>query len=411
MISTRVEKHIIKKSDPHYLMLDRFCFSAKNLYNHANYVIRQKFCNDNIWIRYNDLDKLLRFDTEYPDYRDMPTAQSAQQILRLLDNNWKSFFKSIKDWTKHKDKYLGKPKLPGYKKKDGRSNLILTNQNVKIRDGFAVFPKSFNGFTKEVVCINKYNFISLQQIRFIPKYNHIIMEVVYNVEVPEVNVIDSGRYLSIDIGIDNLATVTNNFGEHPIIINGKGLKSINKFYNKQVSYYREIAKRMNKVDYTRHMSDITTKRNRRIDDYLHKTSRYIVNFAKNHNVLNIVIGKNDNWKQHSNLGRSTNQTFTQIPFVRLIQMITYKAEEFGILVTTTEESYTSGTSFLDNELPIKDFYNKKRRIHRGLFRSNSGKLVNADVNGSLQILKKVFPNAYADGISVVALQPVVVNLI
>jgi putative transposase len=109
------------------------------------------------------------------------------------------------------------------------------------------------------------------------------------------------------------------------------------------------------------------------------------------------------------MNKKVNQTFVQIPFTRLIQMITYKAEECGISVITTEESYTSGTSFLDHELPVREFYNKKRRIHRGLFRSNSGHLINADVNGSLQIMKKVFPNAFANGIEGVALQPVVVN--
>ena len=411
MIVSRVERCIIKKSDSHYSMLDGFCFNAKNLYNHANFIIRNNFCNNGIWTRYNDLDKLLKSDIEFPDYRNMPTAQSAQQTLRMLDKNWKSFFRSIKDWSNHKDKYLGRPKLPKYKKKDGRNVLILTNQNVRVRDGVLLFPKSFNKFSRNIVCIRKENFISIQQVRFLPKQNHIIMEVIYDVEIQNTKMPDNGRYLSIDIGIDNLATVTNNFGVTPFIVNGKGLKSINKFYNKQISHYSKIAKRMNNRDRTHKMDQITTNRNRRIDDYLHKASRYIIDFANTNNVSSIVIGNNSGWKQNSNLGKSVNQTFTQMPFSRLIQMIEYKAEDIGINVIVTEESYTSGTSFLDDELPIKDHYNKRRRIYRGLFKSNSNILINADVNGSLQILKKVFPTAYANGISGVALHPIVVNLI
>ena len=109
MIETRVEKHLIKRN---HSMLDNFCFWSKNLYNHANNIVRNEFCNRGQWIKYNELDKLLKNDVEYPDYKAMPTAQSAQQVLRLLDKNWKSFFSSIKDWAKNKDKSLGRPKLP-----------------------------------------------------------------------------------------------------------------------------------------------------------------------------------------------------------------------------------------------------------------------------------------------------------
>ena len=409
MISVqRVEKHIIKRNNPYYQLIDGFCFCAKNLYNHANYIIRQEFIENNKWIRYNDLDNLLRADAEFPDYKNMPTAQSAQQILRILDKNWQSFFKSIKDWTKHKDKYLGKPNLPKYKNKSGRYMLVLTNQNVKLYNNILKFPKVFNGFSIQPQFIYKDNFISFQQVRFIPKSNHIVVELIYNIAASEKKQ-DNGRYLSIDIGVDNLVTVTNNFGERPIIINGKGLKSINVYYNKQIAYYQEIAKRMNKLDYTKRMYSITEKRNYKIDDYLHKASRQIVKFANNQNVSVIVIGKNKNWKQSVNLGKKNNQKFTELPFARLIEMIQYKAEEFGIQIILTEESYTSGTSFLDIELPVAENYNKSRRKHRGLFISDSGQRINADVNGSLQIMKKVFPNAFANGIEAVALQPLVVN--
>ena len=408
MIVSRVEKHILKQTNKYYSLIDDFCLKAKNLYNHANYIIRQEFCSTNKWIRYQDLDTILKTDKDYPDYANMPTAQSAQQILRLLDKNWTSFFKLIKNWSKHKDKYLGKPTLPKYKSKNGREILILTNQNVKLKNNILHFPKTFNKFTIEPQFVNRNDFVSFQQVRFLPRNKHIIIEVVYNIEVPDL-VSDNGRYLSIDIGVDNLSTITNNFNEAPVIVNGKGLKSINQYYNKSLAHYKSIAKILNKQNYSNKQNKLTIKRNAKITDYLHKTSRFIVNYAKQHSVSVIVIGHNKEWKQNSVLSKQVNQHFVQIPFNTLIQQIQYKAEEFGIKVILVEESYTSGTSFLDNELPIKENYNKNRRKRRGLFKSNDGTLINADVNGAFQILKKAFSNAYADGIEAVVFQPIKVN--
>ena len=183
--------------------------------------------------------------------------------------------------------------------------------------------------------------------------------------------------------------MVNNIGLKPVIANGKGLKSINKYYNKKISYYKSTLEKMNHKKTSKRIDNLWLKRNNKINNYLHNTSRYIVNYCNNNNINTIIIGKNDGWKNNSNLGKVNNQTFVQIPFDRLIQQIQYKTEEVGINVILTEESYTSGTSFLDNESPIKENYNKKRRIKRGLFRSNEGKLINSDVNGSLQIMKKV----------------------
>lgn len=408
LIQTRVEKHIIKSSNAFFSMLIDFCHKSKNLYNHANYLVRQAFTSqDNSkWIRYTELDKLLKADEEYPDYKEMPTAQSAQQILRLLDSNWKAFFASIKDWSKNKDKYLGKPKLPKYLKKNGNFPVILTNQNCKLRNGSLYFPKAFKGFTLTPKFIKKENFASFQQIRIIPKRNRIIAELVYNINVPEKKS-DNQRYIGIDIGVDNLATVCNNTGEKAFIINGKPLKSVNQYYNKKISHYREIAKRMNNSDYSKRMDRLTEKRNAKIDDYLHKASRYIIDYCLKYDIGTITIGKNKEWKQNVNLSKRINQHFVQIPFARLIEMIEYKAEEYGIAVVTTEESYTSGTSFIDNEEPVKENYNKSRRVHRGLFVSNSGITINADLNGAYQILKKVVPIKWDRGC---VLHPFVVNV-
>lgn len=402
----RVEKHSIKSSDRYFPLLMKFCHLSKNLYNHANYLVRNQFFKEGTWLKYNTLDKLLKQDTEYPDYKSMPTAQSAQQTLRLLDKNWKSFFKSIKDWSEHKDKYLGKPKPPKFLKKSGNYSLILTNQNCKLRDDKIYFPKVFDGFTLSPRFIDRTDYLSFQQVRLIPHKHHIVVEIVYSISIPTSEP-DNNRYIGIDIGVSNLATVSNNIGVTPFIINGKPVKSINQNYNKHLSHYKSVAKMMNNKDCTRKMDILTEKRNARIEDYMHKSSRRIINFCIENSIRTIIIGKNPEWKQNSKLGRKGNQDFVQIPFARFIEMIRYKAEEYGIAVILTEESYTSGTSFIDNELPVKENYNKSRRVHRGLFKSNAGTLINADLNAAYQIIKKVFPIKWDSGC---ALHPIVVGI-
>lgn len=398
-----VERHYISKNNKYYDILDYYCFMSKNLYNFANYHIRQNFIKNGEYLNYNEIDKLMKIEENEKDYRNMVSSQSAQQCLKLLDKNWKSFFASIKDYNKHKDKYSGRPKLPKYLKKNGRNILIFTNQNCKIKNGYVYFPKKLNGFTI------KTDLKSFQQVRVLSKGSKIIIEIVYNKETKKVKE-DNGKYLSIDIGLDNLATITNNFGKPFIILNGRQIKSINQFYNKEMSHYRSIAKRMNKLDYTKKMDKLTNKRNNLIDNLIHKASRKVIDYTLSYGANTIVIGNNKDWKRNSNMSKEVNQKFIQIPHQKLIQQIQYKALLEGVNVIITEESYTSGTSFLDGELPIKENYNKNRRVHRGLFVSNKGVKINSDVNGSLQILKKAIPNAYSHGIEDFGLNPIRVNL-
>ena len=194
----------------------------------------------------------------------------------------------------------------------------------------------------------------------------------------------------------------------PLIVNGKVPKSINQFYNKELAYWKSVCMMTSGRYSSARTQRLTAKRNRRIDDYMHKASRLIVDECVKQGISTIVIGKNKEWKQESGLSKRVNQHFVQLPFARLIQMIEYKAQEKGIAVILTEESYTSGTSFLDGEAPAKDSYDKRRRVHRGLFKTNDGRWINADVNGAFQILRKVFPNVSANGIEGVVLRPVVV---
>jgi transposase, IS605 orfB family len=407
----QVEKHIIKKSHPWYSMFSEYTHLAKNLYNHANFLVRREFVNTGKWLRYHELDKILRRDVDYPDYANMSAAQSAQQTLRLLDNNWKSFFKSIKDWSKNKDKYSGKPKLPKYKPKDGRMVFILTNQQVRLKDDFLYFPKSFQGFSMKPRCVYLSNFKRINQVRIVPNNQVFCVEIVYSIFINDNLLQDNGRYMAIDLGLDNLATIVTNTGLNPVIVNGKGLKSNNQYYNKKNAHYRSVAKQMNDKFHTNRMYRLTQKRNFKIEDSLHKISKFIVTSALSNDIHTIVIGNNKDWKRNISLGKRVNQSFVTIPHLRLIEKIMYKARNIGINVILTEESYTSGTSFIDGEFPKKEFYNKKRRKHRGLFVSNQGVQINADVNAAYQIMKKVFPDVFVNGIEGVVLHPVRVDMI
>ena len=234
----RVERHRLKPSSPFYAMLREFCHRSKNLYNHGNYLIRQTFIEDGKWLRYGEVDRLLRADTEYPDYREMPTAQTAQQTLRLLDKNWTSFFAAIKDWKAHPEKYKGRPKLPKYKPKDGYFPLVLTNQNFKLKDGVIRFPRTFQGFTVKAIFASQPEAV-FKQARIIPHGGEIDLELVY--ELPKVEEKgDNGKYAAIDIGVDNLAALAWNTGEQPVLLKGTPLKSVNQYYNKQMAKRRSI---------------------------------------------------------------------------------------------------------------------------------------------------------------------------
>lgn len=411
VLMQQVEKHIIKKSHPYYSMFCEYTHLAKNLYNHANFLVRSEFLNTGNWLRYGDLENRLRNDVDYPTYKNMPAAQSAQQTLQLLDRNWKSFFNSIKDWSKNKDKYVGRPKLPKYKPKDGRMVFILTNQQVILKDDLLHFPKSFQGFTMKPRCVHLSNFKKINQVRIVPNNQLFCVEIVYSISIEDNLLLDNGRYMSIDVGLDNLVTIVTNTGSNPVIVNGKGLKSNNQYYNKKKAHYQEVTKQMNNKSYTNRLYRLTQKRNFKIEDSLHKISKFIVTSALSNNIHTIVIGNNKDWKRDISLGKRVNQSFVNIPHQKLIEKIVYKARNVGINVILTEESYTSGTSFLDGESPKKEFYNKKRRIHRGLFVSNNGISINADVNAAYQIMKKVFPNVFVDGIEGVVLHPVRVDII
>ncbi|MFC0903689.1 RNA-guided endonuclease InsQ/TnpB family protein [Clostridium sp. MT-14] len=432
-----------------YNTISDFCFKSKNVYNYGNYLIRQTFIitshlSNNILINQEQQEYLNNINSKVDDYnkfklnnlkkkqakgkclnkkykpleyfnknhkyipydfldylmkdsepfRDLG-SNSSQQTLRTLDKNWKSFFELIKEWKNNPNKLLGRPKLPKYKNiKNGKFPLYLCNNQFKVKGGYLYFSfkplKQFNNIFKINIPKNS----KLIQLRFIPRNNIYNMELVYEKDILDEANQKPRRIVGIDLGVNNFATLTNNIGIKPIIINGRIIKSINQFYNKKLAYYKSILKKTNKKDWSNKLDKLTIKRNNKIKYYMHCASKNIIEYCIGNNINTIIIGKNNEWKQNSKLYKTVNQHFVQLPYEIFIKMIQYKAEEVGIKVILINESYTSGTSFLDNESPIKENYNKSRRIVRGLFKSNKGILINSDVNGSLQIIKKAVSNAF-----------------
>lgn len=397
----RAEQIIIKKSHPKFKIIDEMCFHSKNLYNEANYVIRQKFIESGEYINYYDMNKEFKTHDNYKACFSQP----ANCTLRLLDKNWKSYFRGIKDWKEHPEKYLGMPKLPKYLPKDGRFPWMIPNNQL-----YYDYEKSTIYIRNRLM--NDYDWYSRClgrpiQVRFIPHDNYYTMEIIYEIEVEDIDKEKaSSRIAAIDIGVDNLVTMTNNVMENPIIISGKVLKSINQQYNKERAKIQSDLMKRNGQHWSKKLETMSYKRNQRIRNYMHNTSAYIIKWCIEHNIDTLVVGKNDTWKQE----KKHMQNFTAIPYEMLLQQLQYKCENAGIKYIETNEAYTSGTSYLDNEAPIKENYNKERRVQRGLFQAKN-MLINADVNGSLQIMRKVFPDSYTGYGIEVDLTPIIINAV
>ena len=395
----RCEQHNIKYGTDFYKFVDEMCFKSKNLYNYANYIIRQEFINNGNWIKYNQLFQLVKESEPYKDIGN----NTGQGTLRILDKNWKAFFKAIKDWKKNPSKYLGKPKIPKYKDKDGRFLLSLDSNKVKLKDGYVYFAwkpfKPYNNMFKTNAQER------ILQCRFIPRCGKYVMEIVYEIEVPDISE-TSDRVAAIDIGVDNFITMVNNIGENPIAVKGGVIKSINQFYNKQKANIQSELKKVNGKDWSKKLQKLTDKRYEMIKYQMHCISKYVVDWCVLYGIDTLIVGHNDEWKQK----KQGMQNFTYIPYELFIQMLAYKCENNGIRFIENEEAYTSGTSFLDNEDPVKENYNKERRVHRGLFIADCGKKINADVNGAYQILKKVIPDAFSKGIEGAGSHPTIINL-
>ncbi|RQH38044.1 transposase [Okeania hirsuta] len=394
-----VDRHIIRRTHNFWQVCDELAFKSKNLYNLANYHCRQHFfCTG----KSLSLTKLYHATKDSDAYRALPTKVS-KQIIKCLVASWRGYFQAIKEWSKYPGKFLGKPKIPKYKNKtQGRNVVIYSKESVykaPLKDGICHLSMSE---IKIPVIVE-----TVIEVRIVPATSCYIIEVVY--EKANQPQIQSTYVAGIDLGIDRLVALsTNKPGVKPMLVNGKPLKSVNQLYNKRKAKYQSHLKGNRKS--SRKIEALTYHRNRFVENYLHNTSKLVVNYLVTNNIGTVVIGKNDNWKQGANIGKKNNQNFTQIPHDKLLKQITYKCQLAGIKVIETEESYTSKTSALDLEQPIKHETYRGKRVKRGLFRSGTGIVINADVNGSLQIIRKKFPEAFsAEGIVSCAVQPVLVN--
>lgn len=368
-----VERHFINKNHPNITEIDKISFMSKNLYNYALYNQNQHYKLTNTYLNYNDLDKLLQ---KHETYKALP-AKVSQQILLKLHKNWLSYFALVK-----KD---NNAKPPKYKHKTkGRNQLTYTKQAIGKN----------NKLSKTNIIVNTKQ-ENIQEIRIINKRFGYFIEVVYEKKEEKLKV--NNNVASGDLGLNNLLSITSNCAK-ALIINGRIIKSINQHYNKQLS----------RITSPKRKEKLLRKRYFRINNYFHHTSKLIVEYCLKHNISKFIIGYNEGWKQDINLGKKTNQNFCFVPFLELVKQIEYKCKLIGIEVIRVEESYTSKASYFDNDVCTN--YNSStkgeykfsgKRVKRGLYRCQDGFEFNADLNGSLNIGKKVVHDYVVDKSQVV----------
>ncbi|MCI0714278.1 MAG: transposase [Chloroflexi bacterium] len=432
--------YLIHRADPRWLELDKMTWLSKNIYNCANYLIRQAFFIDrragierNLekrqWIKllvYEVLYKQVR--KQYPqDYRALP-KRVANETVKLVIQDWTSYDAAHADWETNPHKYLGEPNIPRYKKRAEVGRCETTWEKTAVHKG--VYHQTgligLSGCTVQLEIgehiyerirsvehrddnnpINLYDY--LVEVRVVPRADAYQVELVYRVEPLVSKDLDASLVAGIDLGVNNLMAITSNKASfQPILVNGRPLKSINQFFNKRRA---QLQSQLPPGQYhSQALSRLQRIRNRRIKDYLHRASKFVIETLLKNQIGTLVIGKNKNWKQRADMGKRNNQSFLSIPHSQLIAMLTYKAQLVGIRVMVVEENYTSKCSFLDGEVPQKHDVYAGQRVRRGLFRTAQGRFINADINGSYNIITKAFPNAFAEGIEDVAVHPVLQQL-
>jgi putative transposase len=385
-----VEQTIINQSDPRYGAIDAAAFASKNLWNAANYLVRQSFIHEHVYL---DNVKVYHLIKSHEAYKELP-AKVSNQVLIQLHKAWVAFFEAMKAWRQNPSQFTGRPRLPKYKDKAEGRNLLVYEKGTISKRALRRGRVAPSGLSIELPTAQS----TVKQARIVPRHGFYVIEVIYEHEQPK-SAVNPAYYAGIDIGMDNLAALTSNLpGFVPVLVNGRPIKSVNQFYNKRKA---ELQSKLGHPGTTARMERMTNKRTRRIDHYMHTASRWIIDDLVAHGIGTLVIGKNDGWKQEANMGKRTNQNFVAIPHARFISMLTYKAERAGIKVLITEESYTSKASFLDrDEMPVYDPARREKpkfsgkRIHRGLYRAADGTLINADTQGSYNIIRKVAPDAF-----------------
>ena len=385
-------KHLTKEE---YNILRELCKISKNLTNQAIYNVRQYYFQEKQYLRYESNYHEMKYLENYK----LLNADISQQTLKNVDQMFKSFFALIKlaKQGKYNFKHI---RLPNYLPKNSYSNLIIGQVRIK-DDNILMIPYS-NTFKKKYK-VNRINIKipqvlenkEIKQIQIIPKFNARFFEIQYTYEIQEENIeLNTNNALAIDLGVNNLCTCITNTGRS-FIIDGRKLKSINQFFNKQNAKLRSIKNKQNILRQTKQQFLISRKRKNRIDDYINKTCRYIINYCLSNNIGTLVVGYNQSFQCKANLGKRNNQIFTQLPFGKIREKLEYLCKRYNINYILQEESYTSKASFFDNdELPIYNADNPQtyefsgKRIKRGLYQTKNNYLFNADCNGALNILRK-----------------------
>jgi len=384
-------KHLTKKE---YNILRELCRTAKNLTNQAIYNIRQHYFQEKQYLRYEANYHELKNSENYK----LLNSNMAQQTLKDVDAMFKSFFALIKlaKQGKYNFKHI---KLPKYLPKNDYSNLIIGQIRLR-KDNILTIPYS-NTFKKKYetkIQIKIPQILEgkkIKEIQIIPKFNARFFEIQYTYEIQEENIkSNTNNALAIDLGVNNLCTCVTNTGKS-FIIDGRKLKSVNQFFNKQNAKLQSIKDKQNIKRETKQQYLISRKRKNKVDDYINKTCRYIINYCLVNDIGTLVIGYNQSFQSKANLGRKNNQIFTQLPFGKIREKLEYLCKRYNINYILQEESYTSKASFFDNDnLPIYNADNPQiyefsgKRIKRGLYQTKNNYLFNADCNGALNILRK-----------------------
>ena len=376
-----------------YDTLLELCRYAKNLFNEGLYNCRQYYFNENEYLNYEKNYHLLKTSENYK----MLNSNMAQQILKEVDGSFQAFFGLLKSAKKGRYSYRD-IKLPKYLRKEGYFTLVIGFIRLKGNKLIVPMSNSFRKMHKKIeivlppILLDK----KVKEIRIIPKSNGRFFEIQYTYEAYKdiKEELDFNKALSIDVGINNLATCVTGEGRS-FILDGKKLKSINQWYNRNNSRLQSIKDKQHISVKTKQQSSIERKRNSRINDYISKCARHIINYCSDNNIGNIVIGYNPTLQKDSNIGRINNQNFVTIPFGKLKDKLEYLSEYYGIHLIKQEESYTSKASFFDgDDIPVYNDDNPKEysfsgvRVKRGLYKTSTNQYLNADINGALNILKK-----------------------
>ena len=391
----RVEKHVIKSGHEWFEYCNEVTDSSRKLYNTAQYTQRQGFFYGHGLQSQAKLDKMFQ---HHKTYKALPSKVS-QLVLKQVADSWIAYFAALKAYAKDSSNFTVKPEQPGYAKE---KNLIKFNtQAVSKRDfKLGVIVSSMSPIRLPVKKDIKFD--NLCEVRIVPKTGCFVIEVVYEQQ-------DNFEYFcslnkslaaSIDIGLDNLATIVFSDGKtQPLIVNGKPLKSVNQFYNKHTAKFKGFLPQG--IYTSKRIENITRNRNHFVESYLHQSSRMVVKEMLARGVTHVAIGKNEQWKSKINLGKRNNQNFVQVPHMRFIEMLTYKLEAVGMKVMVGEESYTSKASLLDWDIipTYTPNSNKKhcflgKRVARSWYTSKNGLKIHADVNGAFNIGRKVIPTAF-----------------